>query len=361
MYNNKLKTMIKRIFHPIGQGAFYSERHEGFNMVYDCGVLPKTKYSEKLIKQSFNKSEEIDILFISHFDSDHVNHIETLKKHCSKIKCVILPLLDYQEKKLLTSIYQSIDKKIVSLISNPHDFFKEDTKIIYVKSTERQELYDDTIYELDLLEDNQEIESFVNITKGDDWYFIPYNYQYTQRHQELIDLLQKESINVDKLKSDSSYAIQNSKALKLIYDKLGGTINQNSMFLYSGPLILNNHQESIRYYKNFPLHYHFLRYFEDKVGCIYAGDGDLNIVNLMTVYKKQWDLVGTIQIPHHGDIKSYKSSTFSSGRICCTISVGQQNIYAHPSTTVIADLIGHDNFVFCVTENIKDLYFEIIK
>lgn len=353
--------MIKRIFHPIGQGAFYSERHEGFNMVYDCGVLPKTKYSEKLIKQSFNKSEEIDILFISHFDSDHVNHIETLKKHCSKIKCVILPLLDQHEKVLLTRIYQSIDNTIVSLISNPRDFFKEGTKIIYVKSTKKETSISDQSYDFDKLENNQEIDSFATIKKGDDWCFIPYNYEYTIRNEELINLLQKESIDKDKLMCDVSYAISNSKKLRSIYDKLKGRINQNSMFLYSGSLSQKSNHKQVYHYNSRSSVFPFWDYSDDKVGCIYAGDGDLNIVNLMTVYKKQWDLVGTIQIPHHGDIKSYNSSTFSLGRICCPISVGQENIYAHPSTTVIADLIGHDNFVFCVTENIKDLYFEIIK
>ena len=34
--------MIQRFFHPVGQGAFYSERHEyqgsDLNIVYDCGT-----------------------------------------------------------------------------------------------------------------------------------------------------------------------------------------------------------------------------------------------------------------------------------------------------------------------------------
>lgn len=107
--------MVKRIFHPIGQGAFYSERHDGFNMVYDCGGLPKTKLSEKLVKQSFRKSDSIDILFISHFDSDHINQIATLKNHCSKIKVVVLPLLEEFEQKMLTFIYRSIDRSILQL------------------------------------------------------------------------------------------------------------------------------------------------------------------------------------------------------------------------------------------------------
>lgn len=29
--------MIERIFYPVGQGAFYVEKHGDKNIVYDCG------------------------------------------------------------------------------------------------------------------------------------------------------------------------------------------------------------------------------------------------------------------------------------------------------------------------------------
>jgi hypothetical protein len=45
--------MIQRIFHPIGQGAFYSERHENINIVYDCGNWKNTKLADRVVKQSF--------------------------------------------------------------------------------------------------------------------------------------------------------------------------------------------------------------------------------------------------------------------------------------------------------------------
>ena len=75
--------MIQRIFHPVGQGAFYSERHENHNIVYDCGTdyfNRGKKGIKNTISQSFSKDEIIDILFISHFDYDHVSLIEHLKK-----------------------------------------------------------------------------------------------------------------------------------------------------------------------------------------------------------------------------------------------------------------------------------------
>jgi len=96
--------MIKRIFHPIGQGAFYSEQDENFNIVYDCGTEWKNrgkKSIDKMIKQSFSKDDEIDILFISHFDYDHVSKIKVLRDHVKTIKKVVMPLLFESEKNLL--------------------------------------------------------------------------------------------------------------------------------------------------------------------------------------------------------------------------------------------------------------------
>lgn len=353
--------MIKRIFHPIGQGAFYSERHGNFNIVYDCGVLPKTNVSEKLVKQSFNKSDEIDILFISHFDSDHINQIETLKKHCSKIKVVVLPLLDVDEQNLITNIYQSIDNTIVPLITNPNEYFGDDTKIVRVKPSDNQEPTNEQTLEIDQLTNNQEIESSVKISNGNDWCFIPFNFKFTARHQQLINLLNAESIDKDRLVTDLSYALSNRAKLRSIYNKIDGKINQNSMFIYSGPNGSTPSLKTTQRYRKSLYPFIIWHNINQNPGCIYTGDGDLNIVDIKTVYKQQWKWVGTIQIPHHGDIKSYKPATFSSGNFYCPISVGLKNTYGHPSNSVIVDLMENDNLALCVTENLKDLYFEIIK
>lgn len=76
-----------RTFHPVGQGAFYSEEHEGFTIVYDCGSHPLSNKTKKLVKRAFgqdSKEKTIDILFISHFDYDHVSAISTLKSSVKK-------------------------------------------------------------------------------------------------------------------------------------------------------------------------------------------------------------------------------------------------------------------------------------
>lgn len=73
---------------PVGQGAFYCERFTDdttkvvHNIVYDCGACDNSKNEthelSSEIKGLLKKGDTIDILFISHFDADHVNGIEQL-------------------------------------------------------------------------------------------------------------------------------------------------------------------------------------------------------------------------------------------------------------------------------------------
>lgn len=95
--------MIQRIFYPVGQGAFYSERHENCNIVYDCGSMSISK-GRKVVSQRFSKEDIIDILFISHFDYDHISLIEDLKATVKEIRFVVMPLLHHNEKILLFNV-----------------------------------------------------------------------------------------------------------------------------------------------------------------------------------------------------------------------------------------------------------------
>ena len=77
-------SFFERVFAPVGQGAFYFERHnlfsgQTFTMVYDCGALYVSS-SKKRVISSFLKDEIIDVLFISHFDYDHISLIPHLGK-----------------------------------------------------------------------------------------------------------------------------------------------------------------------------------------------------------------------------------------------------------------------------------------
>ncbi|HAT1528280.1 TPA: hypothetical protein I8W52_003504, partial [Morganella morganii] len=131
--------MMTRTFFPVGQGAFYAEKHEAFNMVYDCGNRWKTKESQRVVRQSFSKDENIEILFISHFDIDHISLIGTLKDTVKSIKHVVLPLLTDEQKILISNIHRVVDIDDYDMVNRPETYFGDNTQITYIESSNNDE------------------------------------------------------------------------------------------------------------------------------------------------------------------------------------------------------------------------------
>lgn len=375
---------IIRTFHPVGQGAFYSERHEQFNVVYDCGTEYKNRFDkgiEQTVKTAFSKDDEIDILFISHFDFDHVCKISALKSSVKNIKKVILPLLHENEKTLLINFYQTLEDglDVIRLVNDPEEFFGESTTIIQVKLSENNESpINENIesIEIDSINvDTKTIESGRRIKKAFknyEWVYIPYNYDYKNRNSDLETELIKAGFDVSKMKNDTTYslsmAINKRKNLRNIYDSLTGKINQNSMVVYSGKI--NLCKDKFRIYNLFLnvccmdnyFHHKFWRkyFYESKVSCIYTGDTDLNIVKIKSIFGKFWDSVGIVQIPHHGDIKSFDTDILDIQKFC-PISVGKNNTYGHPSDKVIIDILSQDSCPILVTEDKNSIFIQVIE
>lgn len=141
---------MRRIFHPVGQGAFYSESfYTGFgkfNMIYDCGSM--SKGVDNVISESFNKKDDIDILFISHFDSDHVNKIALLKKSVNKIKKVIMPLIPDGDKGILLAFNIASNREYqdcANIIINPQAFSVMERKLFKSEKEKVSEKAPETI------------------------------------------------------------------------------------------------------------------------------------------------------------------------------------------------------------------------
>ena len=367
--------MIERIFHPIGQGAFYSERHMScnINIVYDCGTTnPSLPAKQRVVSQSFSKDDVIHILFISHFDKDHISLIDTLKKAVKRIERVVLPLLHDEQKIFLSNIYKTLGQpRLAKLVSDPNIFFGRETQIIGVRPNSDTEVGE--IPSLNVLEINEtrtQIQSGTPLTINgfNDWVYIPFNYQYKTRSNEFQNKLHNEGVDVGKLKTNSDYLLYGitdveKKKIIGVYNGRGiykgkgvsGNINENSMFLYSGPSCekdLHKHSwirgdyrcDLFRCYVNIDSHSH-------RAACLYTGDGDLNKVDIRKIYRRYWDLIGTIQIPHHGSGKSFKATPFDEGGFLCPMSVGNKNSYGHPSPIVISELFLKRNFPILVTED----------
>lgn len=352
--------MIQRTFHPIGQGAFYSERHSNYNIVYDCGNWKRTKLSSMVVQQSFHTNESIDILFISHFDADHVNKVSILKSHCRRIHNVVLPLLHENEKNLLMSFYLSLGKtEAVNIISNPQSFFGDETNLIFVDPSDNVE---GNIQEFNIENfkrpNNGKIFSISSNTqifsRAANWFFLPFNYSYINRNIELQQLFIANGLDIDLFQNDLNYAILHRSKIKKIYNSITGQINQNSMMVYSGPV--GNNFTDIKSY-HYRWHYWDQTY---RSGCVYSGDSDFNIVNIRVVFQRFWDKVGTVQIPHHGDIKCFNTNFLDGRMYFCPISVGTKNTYGHPSTIVRSSILANSSHPIEVTEYLNSGFIQII-
>lgn len=363
---------VTRTFHPIGQGGFYTERHNSFNIVYDCGSTPR-RHADPVVKSAFSKKEVIHALFISHFDYDHISAIATLIKSVHSIRTVIIPLLKDEHRNVLVNINRALSLNILKMIDSPESFFGKHTNIIRVRSSQSPDR-DESDDPIDLIElpiepspqFNRKNSNTMTINSGrpltlgraSRWVFVPYNYKYRNRHAKLVEELKLQNFNVKKLQTDSTYTIHEiikpttRRTLRKIYDSLDGTVNENSMLLYSGPDETINQRDScgcktVSELLDLSDPHPYLC----KAGCIYTGDCDFKKIQLSNIYSSYKRYVGVTQVPHHGskhsfDLKSLDGFT----NLICPVSYGTNNRYGHPSAEVIKELFLSPFSVLSVTE-----------
>ena len=364
-----MEHRVLRTFHPVGQGAFYSERHSDFNIVYDCGSMPLLSNTKSVVKSAFNKSDVIDVLFISHFDYDHVSAISVLVNSVSKIERVVLPLLHDEHKNLLININRALSQNIVKLLKDPQSFFGEKTDIIYVKAAPPEENIENSETsereQFDLREIRQRISkasgrfeidsgSILSIGNIVHWVFVPYNFCNANRSYQLESRLKAAGFDIDQLKNSPSYGLtefttpQSRKTLRSIYSRVDGNVNENSMLLYSGPgdTVKNRLWWNCDDECSLPI-----CWFE-RPGCIYTGDSDLNKIDILSKFSEFERYIGTIQVPHHGSRHNFSIAALNEywSPIFCPISFGTKNRYGHPATEVINQLAAHRHIPLLITE-----------
>lgn len=387
---------VVRTFHPVGQGAFYSERFyekgkpETFaNVVYDCGVAFGHVWQEKhVVSQAFSSNDEIEILFISHLDYDHVSLIETLFNQVKGVKNLVLPFA-YQEQLMIAMTYYRLSwndymvnflQKIIKHLNRNHgdDFKDGEYNIIFVGDLDKDapDIGHATLWKSGTPKATK---------KEPEWVFIPYNVGYRWRKQEFItelgNLLKKKKFSDEILKVGEK-AFQNADelyeklkdttfvekvlfntvlraALKDAYKKIEGGTNENSLLLYSGPI-----SKKLRYTVEMcvPCRYcGCCGYY--KAGCLYTGDSTLDIPNWRNaVYKDVWDCIGTIQVPHHGSIESFDMTVDPIDKqYIMPVSIGSYNTYGHPSGEVLAYILNKGCCTQIVSERADSVYMQVVE
>ena len=103
----------KFVFHPVGHGLFYTgeitdDQGKTFSFAFDCGSENRMIISDIISNGILSNGiddilpEQIDLLIISHFHSDHISNVLDLIS-AKKIKKVILPYLTNTKKILYAS------------------------------------------------------------------------------------------------------------------------------------------------------------------------------------------------------------------------------------------------------------------
>lgn len=338
------KVYVKRTFHPIGQGAFFTEQFFGddadtllYNVVYDCGSKSsgiKTQM-ERSIRNVFRDKKEVDVLFLSHFDDDHVNYVKYLKSkgHLSGTR-IFIPMLGAEEWLEIEPFFSNY-KYILSL----NERKKDGTRVIRVlfdedEAGERtldnrndpvviESVEGDTIPSGTVLRPNLSVPAAI-------WYYTPFNVQFKALIAEFKNKLAAEGLDYGKLR-DKDYVFDknNQSKLKKTYQGLGknpsgGTaINLNSLLVMSYPREADKCCE-VGARRMIGCHcdlwwHHYGECYEGS--CLYTGDTSANedfvwkrIEQMIDKCLGNDSTLGLLQIPHHGSKKSYDRKLLASTR-----------------------------------------------
>lgn len=361
---------MERIFHPIGHGAFYTERFyerdnddPSLSVVYDCGSkTPSILQNE--IDITFLNHDVIDLFFVSHFHNDHICGVDYLlnSKQCT-IKRFVIPVIT-EDIFIEAYLYNYIET------GSGHSFANEFLTQCYNGEN------NDYLVTIDSFDDirngqiidfeNLEIDDMVSATgvveihnptrvKKDNWLYIPYN--VNNNREKLISAINVhpdfQGVVVDgKVDSELLSNKLNSLGLdecKNIYKKIFGDHNLYSMPVFSS---INCEDEGKCYKEchklgDFPSFCH--------TNCLYMGDFDAkdqdNYNALAKFYEHYWDRIGLIQVPHHGskfnsDEKLYKPKKF------CIISA-KNGSRDHPDKATIDAIMKAGSIHIIVTEDKK--------
>lgn len=374
---------LVRTFHPVGHGAFYTERfydanQNVANIVFDCGCNEACKPGKSLAdfrKQindivdkvfPLNEADKIrvDALFISHFHEDHINGIKRLLNNCDVRRVIIPKLTDDAILELL--LYQWI--KAGPIIEDIINGFEDCMQSIEDKKIEI-DLHNDFLME-DIEYDTLDIESLGGsiskptiITVRGIWKYIPFSTKEktSQLRQaliaqvsELAPILSISPIDLRKVAEEFTKKTSLLKKCKSIYESVFGNQKHNrySLTLFSGTCdnTMTCPQFCHQGVKDLP------RYCSKN--CLYMGDFEAdpkkslintNCQQLLQFYHSYWDKIGVIQVPHHGSHDNMNVNLYKPAKLA-VISAGMTDINGHPHKEVIDELQKNQCIPLVVTE-----------
>lgn len=359
-----MRYTMERIFHPIGHGAFYTERfYEDdndaplFTAVYDCGSFSYEQLKD-IIDTTFKEGDKINLLFISHFHFDHISMVQYLKSRCD-IDYIIVPVLSLST--LVESLihYAIIGKgsSLTNITGILDDIYnRKDDRIIIIDKAEGTDLNAIDIDHLpDELNDNAEriLTNIIFCYKN--WRYIP----FVHIDNKADALLRKVRTDphfsgIDWNNIDINVLFDTIKKIDVEYLKdLYANVYKDKHNSYSMP-VYSGLDCKPQCHKGCHKQCEFVTFCH--INCLYMGDYDAksktSYDNLKEYYKGYWKRIGLIQVPHHGSEHNSDSNLYDPNKLCI-ISSGRNDRYNHPDQATIDAIMEAGSIHMIVTEDKK--------
>lgn len=332
MKEMKEVMVFKRVLHPVGQGAFFTEQffdsagNAVFNVVYDCGEYRTTKHLDKEIENTLNVTgapDVIDVMFISHLDDDHINGIDHLiYTGCLTNKSTVILPLNYplviklileQEADALRGLYPNDASDALRRL------FDTGAKILGIVNNNDGVLNNAlSLNDIQGIPNYGAVRSLQPMIFKNLWYYIPFNTILDDdRYRKFQEALYAAKIDRSQL-TNANYVKDNIDKLIDIYKKLPKgighvtAINVNSLNVLSyasneiclGRIWLNNFGSDVIWRGDWDSG----MVYYSRCSCLYTGDCLMeakfeHCIDLLVKYITT--RIGMLQIPHHGREGNY--------------------------------------------------------
>jgi len=404
-------------FFKAGQGSFYGGRiwqhdtNEVFTVIYDCGTSPFISGNNQSLNNEITNfkhrshyfqrnNNEIELLFISHLDYDHVSGLKRLLTEF-KVKNIILPYIEKTHRQFfLTSISENNDpsgaltfEEYFSFIQSPNQFIlknSENTKQFFIQSNGKAEIeyqgYDNKDNDSDNIyssgtpnNDTKELvgQTNVYVYENNLQFFIKQQWEFTtyaksvsenaidKLHTCLKKKLKKKPTDYLSLDDLKNIVTTNRKEAHKCYTDCIGDINSHGLVLLHGPIRFEHLHGRIYsncelsrfhndyYFRHHCDEHHFSNNNRAMLGTLLLGDTSINPnnnpIDFPQAFKDKLFNVHVVQIPHHGSSKNWDFTAFEAlniganfnrwgNRVVSVCNFGFGNRFGHPSHQVLNDL-----------------------
>ncbi len=364
-------TMIQ---HPVGQGGMFSgqlqEGNSVLRWVYDCGSNQQDRLNEEIL--SVAAQGMIDLLFLSHLDSDHVNGVDRLLAATSVAE-VVLPYLSAAEFALAVVqdvVTGGLSGTFLEFVADPAKWLigRGVSTVSFIRTTaEDQPLGEWRIPEPKREDDTRRLKvqwpaaavtkravktaTVQDIAAGAvasistngakvDWLLVPYAHKPSK--QQMKDFNRALECCFGKGLTRSAIVRhardENGRVkLKECYHQLWSDHNKVSMSLYAGP-------QTSPHITSLQLPFSQWRRGASaapraEVGWLMTGDADLascrRLDALLSYYRPVRDRVSVLVLPHHGSALSFHWDLVPSfSNVSACIVAAGRNQYGHPHSWV---------------------------